>query len=429
MAYDIDALKRKVVAKYPWFGSVAAGVEYIETTDIRTTAGNGKAIFYNPEYLGSLTESEQLFSLAHEICHVAFNHIRRSEGKDKEIWKAATDAVINQFLKKDGLELAGGSVDYPEAIGYDAESYYEILLEQKLAIELVEGNMNRPQGSGGQSGDEDQDGERKLQQSSEEDDHSMWEDALEDEKDEEQENEEQLLKELEKIRELAGEMEDGELPPPDDGEGGGDDEDEEDENALLQKTVSQAGNSERRDIRSVPDIGNAAPIIDWRMLLRDTVNYGVDWSMVHAVIEDGMVRPILEERPMPETEIVLDTSWSVDEDLLRNFLRECKNILQLSKLKAGCFDTVFYGFTDIRTEEDIENMTFEGGGGTDFNAAVEAFSLRVDNRIVFTDGEAPMPEKPLDAIWMVYGGEKIEPAGGRVIHITDEQLERLKRRR
>ena len=118
----------------------------------------------------------------------------------------------------------------------------------------------------------------------------------------------------------------------------------------------------------------------------------------------------------------------MDDDLLRNFLRECKNILQRSRVWAGCFDTVFYGFHEIRTEEDIEQMPFEGGGGTDFDTAVDAFSLRVDNRIIFTDGEADMPSKPMDAVWMVYGEKTIDPAGGRVIHITPEQLEHLKGR-
>ena len=67
---------------------------------------------------------------------------------------------------------------------------------------------------------------------------------------------------------------------------------------------------------------------------------------------------------MPETEIVLDTSGSINEVFLKNFLRECKNILQHTKLKVGCFDTEFYGFHEIRTEEDIEKMRLEGGGGT-----------------------------------------------------------------
>ena len=47
------------------------------------------------------------------------------------------------------------------------------------------------------------------------------------------------------------------------------------------------------------------------------------------------------------------------------------------------------------------------------------------NKIIFTDGEASMPEKPIDAIWIVFGGTKINPRGGRVIDITEEQLQRL----
>ena len=54
-----------------------------------------------------------------------------------------------------------------------------------------------------------------------------------------------------------------------------------------------------------------------------------------------------------ETEIVLDTSGSIDDKLLRNFLRECKNILNFYKIKVGCFDTKFYGFTEIKNMKDI----------------------------------------------------------------------------
>ena len=125
---------------------------------------------------------------------------------------------------------------------------------------------------------------------------------------------------------------------------------------------------------------------------------------------------------------MLDTSGSIDDTLLKNFLRECKNILPHSKLKVGCFDDIFYGFHEIRTEEDIENMEFVGRGGTNFNAAVEAFTRRVDNKIIFTDGEGYEPEKPLDAIWIIYGDEDIKPKGGKVIRISEEQLSELSSR-
>jgi len=213
-------------------------------------------------------------------------------------------------------------------------------------------------------------------------------------------------------------------------EEGGDEKKQEDDDDLSDeytvpraRIVSDAGNSINRDTRTVPGIGSALPVIDWRAALRDTIVHDVDWSFANALLEDGVVRPALKEQTMPETEIVLDTSWSVDEELLRKFLRECKNILLRSKLRVGCFDTTFYGFHDILTEQDIDDMAFEGGGGTDFNAAAGAFSLRVDNRIIFTDGKAPMPEMAPEAIWMVYGDEKINPVNGTVIHITPEHWE------
>ena len=177
--------------------------------------------------------------------------------------------------------------------------------------------------------------------------------------------------------------------------------------------------------RNITDIGRAKPLIDWRYVLREAIKYDVDWSYKNAYIEDGVITANLEELPTPETEIVLDTSGSINETLLKNFLRECKNILQHSRLKVGCFDTMFYGFTEIRTEEDIENMRFQGGGGTNFNAAVNAFSRRVENKIIFTDGEARMPDTSIDAIWIVFGGKQIKPQGGKVINITDEQLEKI----
>ena len=56
---------------------------------------------------------------------------------------------------------------------------------------------------------------------------------------------------------------------------------------------------------------------------------------------------------------------------------------------------------------------------------VNAFTRRVENKIIFTDGKAPMPEKVLDAIWIVFGGKQIHPKGGKVINITIEQLNKL----
>ena len=425
MKYDIAALKRKMLVKYPFFGSVVASVGYKENRDIPTAGTDGETIYYNPDYLESLSVEEQTFVFAHEVCHIAFNHILRSEGKDPELWNIATDGVINQFLKRDGLKMAKGGVDMAEAINYDAEQLYEKLLQEKKQ------NQQQQRSSGGGSSQEEK------QQDVGHDTHSMWEQAVKKHNEEQEKSgkKESLLDKLlgkDKKDKEKSELEKKQEELEGMGEKDAFKKNLEDRKKQLEelkeaisKQASQAGTSTNRDIRTFNDIGTAKPIVDWRYILREAINFDIDWSYKNATLEDGVVVANLEEQPMPETEIVLDTSGSINETLLKNFLRECKNILQHTKLKVGCFDTEFYGFHEIRTEEDIENMRFEGGGGTNFNVAVGAFSRRVENKIIFTDGEASMPDMPLDAIWIVFGGEKINPRGGRVIHITPEQLDRL----
>ena len=69
-------------------------------------------------------------------------------------------------------------------------------------------------------------------------------------------------------------------------------------------------------------------------------------------------------------------------------------------------------------------MKFEGGGGTDFDVAVGAFTNKVVNRIVFTDGYAPMPKKPVRAIWVVIGDTEIHPEGGKVIYLNRHEFDK-----
>ncbi|MDO4815748.1 MAG: VWA-like domain-containing protein [Bacillota bacterium] len=174
------------------------------------------------------------------------------------------------------------------------------------------------------------------------------------------------------------------------------------------------------------EIGKSTKTFDWRRILRQNGSFDVDWSYRNAVVEDGIVRPTLETIPVAVTEILLDTSGSIDEPLLMRFLQECRSILPYSKVRVGCFDTQFYGFKDINTFSDLENMVFEGRHGTSFSAAVNAFSGRADNRIIFTDGDAPMPSQRMDIIWIVFGGKRIRPNGGRVFYVDDDLLKRLK---
>lgn len=541
MNFDIETIKKKLLVKYPFFGSVVANVKYKENKNVATAATDGQIIYYNLEFAEKLNIDEQIFLIAHEVCHIAFDHVLKIEGKDPELWNIATDAVINAFLKKDGLTIIKGGVDIAEAIKYDAEQLYEKLLKEKKEKQKQESQkqqqksqgdkqQNKLKGSqtqqsksqqeknskqqtkdnsekqneqnksepgkneqsysgksqenqsqdssqqnnnsffGTPSGDQEQkenkdnerDGESSSQIKNEQkdsqldgnssqqgenqkekqdvghDSHSLWEDAVKKHKEKQSKEEKDNLSKEEshtdktqnKTDKTAVEKKQEECKKI--GEKESFKKNREEKKKMLEKLKEQimkqafqAGSNTSENIRKVTDIGTDKPLIDWRYVLREAIKYDVDWSYRNATIENGVVVPRLEKLPTPEAEIVLDTSGSIDEILLRNFLRECKNILKYSRLKVGCFDTKFYGFHEIRTEKDIENMEFVGGGGTDFDVAVGAFTRRVENKIIFTDGIASMPQKPMNVIWIVFGGKKITPKGGKVIQIDEKQLKKL----
>ena len=458
MSTDIDSIKRKLLIKYPTFGSVIANLEFQKSIDIATAGTDGKVLLYNPKFLGDLSEKQQIFIFAHEVCHVAFEHIFRSEGKDKRLWNIATDSVINALLIQDGLPMVEGGVNIPEAINYDAEEMYNKLLEEekkKQEQQSQKGNQgqqdkhNNQEQENSQGSQGQQDGQNSQEQQEENDighdTHSLWDKAIEERKKEQQEQaenkkqEQKQTKKKEKTEETEGkEQEKRETEEKSKFTEQGERETfkqnkierrkqlQELSRELANKASHEAGDGIQREGKRLSDIGIATPLIDWRKLLRQAIRYDEEYTRKNARMRNGYFRHRIEQIPMPEAEILLDTSGSVSEVLLKNFLRECKNILDNSKVKVGCFNTEFHGFTELKNPEDIDNMRFPIGGGTDFNAAVGAFSRKAPNKIIFTDGEADMPRETVrNVIWVVFGDEKINPKGGKVINITGEQLRRL----
>jgi len=428
MSTNINSIKRNLIDRYPFFGSIIDSLDYVETKNCVSyngspTAGtNGNTIYYHPDFIENLTESQQTFVFAHEVCHIAFDHINRGKDKDQEVWNYATDSVINAFLKKDGLELVDGVVDIPWAIRYDAEEMYKKLMKKKQRQQKKNNQNNNQQNNNPKDVGHDT--------------HSLWDeksiDKIKDEVIKEMQKqftemgEKEVLKQktkseikemLKKLKKVLEDMQKGKKTS--DGE----------ESFGFGIGGKGAGTETLEESISFDDVGTSYPLINWPLILKKPIEIvELDWSYQNAYLEDGVVSANLEESSYLlsyETEIVLDTSGSINDDLLRSFLRECKNILNFSKIKVGCFDTKFYGFTEIKNMKDIDEFTFVGRGGTNFDVAVDAFSQNADNKIIFTDGEASMPYKDFDAIWVVFGNTKINPKDGKVIYIDKNKLIKL----
>ena len=179
----------------------------------------------------------------------------------------------------------------------------------------------------------------------------------------------------------------------------------------------EAGKESQAHAIELDDPGLAAAVAGLAEMLEPSMQMDFDW-FPGSTIRDGMLRYDFKPYPVAHAEILLDTSASVDAQLLRYFVRAVKALMREDAVvRVGCFDTRFYGFQDVNTEEDIEKLEFHGAGGTDFNVAVEAFTGDAENQIIFTDGYAEMPETPCSCVWVVYGSMPVHPLGGRVIYV------------
>jgi len=139
---NIEFIKKDLVSKFPHFAEIINNCDFVVDKNIPSVATDGKAIYYNPDFMTSITEEQQKFAIINAILHVAFNHNNRAEGKDQLLWNIATDAIINENLKREGLSAVEGSINIPGAINYSAEELYNKLLEEKEAKSIQPENWN-----------------------------------------------------------------------------------------------------------------------------------------------------------------------------------------------------------------------------------------------------------------------------------------------
>ena len=330
---DLQELRRDLSSRFPQWGERIDRLDIQSALGVRPVDNDGRSLYYNERLMSYYTQETQLFYLAQQLLHLQLSHFARGAGRDRVIWKRASDAVVNLMLRQEGFTVPGDAVWLPRAEGLSAEAVYELLYEQRT-----------------------------------------------EQPDEERETEEQQ-------RDAA--------PDP---------------------RSKQAGGETSAEERAIDDPGLAVLVNGLAELLEPSMQLDFDWFPGNT-IRDGVLGHEFRPYPVAHAEILLDTSASVDADLLRAFVRGVKGLLrQDAVIRVGCFDTRFYGFQEVRRDRDIDRLQLSGAGGTDFHAAIAAFTGDAENRIIFTDGLAEMPEQRCDVIWVVYGDHVIHPVGGRVLY-------------
>ena len=523
---DIKYIRGKVLRKFPLLGVTMASLETYPDSKIKTACTDGKNIYYSPKFFAKLSDEEKVFVYAHEVMHVAFNHIMRSKGRHHKLWNIATDSVINQILKEEGLPLVKGGVNIEEALNKSAEEMYEKLLkereekrkqkEEEEKNKQKENNSQTPQGSPEQQGDGQEQGENPQNQvnNNQQEENNEQNNQADNEQTENPADEEQRdngdSEEENSDAENSGEENDDTSDNEEDGDEfdediyddlDDDNEDvghadhqiwkqavEEAEKQLAEQSAQQMGNAgsggnggsgggnangERSDdgdgefekgfaagnkeeraqqikrarqmlekskaeatggksFGSVGEISRGEEVVDWKKLLKNSIEKEeMRWSYRRSSAENNYMARVeeLESDGQAETEVMLDVSGSVNEKMIKEFLRQLKPILKSSKLKVGCFDDRIYDFAEIKKDKDIDEFKVPGGGGTNLDKAVRAFSKsKKVNKIVFTDGYAwgsDMPQDDLkgtNVIWLVYDNRDFHPCCGKVIYVDKKQF-------
>lgn len=423
--------KRLLLLKYPRFGEelAHANIEYRTDLKYHTAATDGKNVYFDPDYLKSLSDDDKIFLLAHELMHIKFKHAFRSidkngQKRDPNIWNETTDAIINANLQRDGFNIKKGYINEPNAKYYSAEELYQKKLKEK------KDNQN----DNNSDSNKENDGEDKIQ-----DDHSLWEEAFEKAKE---------SKERSDNSDISPKKEKRQIDPNDIDERFEFEENRKERSKKAKEYLQKQKEALLRHTRNITNsekinlgsVGESNSSIDWKSLLRREIERTETiWSQRRSIAENNYAYR-LEENEIEdeaETEVMIDVSGSVDLDMVKAFLRMLKPILKESKLRVGCFNEKYWGMTEMKSIKDIDNFTIpqESRGRyawtEDWDLAVRSFSKNKTNKInkiIFTDGlpqPGTMPKEDLKnekVIWLVYENKNFNPCCGKVIFLTKEQL-------
>ena len=114
---SISRLKINLVRKRPFYGVILMKLNDMKesnTTNIMST--DGENIYYNKKYMEQLNEAERNFYLLHQLYHCIFMHPSRMINKDIKIANIAADFLVNYYIdmEKNEFKKAGIIINIPK---------------------------------------------------------------------------------------------------------------------------------------------------------------------------------------------------------------------------------------------------------------------------------------------------------------------------
>lgn len=384
--------------------------------ECETAATDGVRIYFGPDFLENLTDSQIDIVMMHEILHVALQHCSRYGDFEPERFNIACDIVVNSLI----LESMGGNrknirlgkygelmhetPDGKEGAKFTAEEVYAMLpamngkkSKNKMPGSKVKGNGG---GSGGKNGgdggsdDSDSNGNGVF------DDHEKWKNTADD----------NTLRE-EWQKRIIDAAEAVSIRDPSDQRG------------LLPAFAKRIIKELRK------------PQTDWRSILNEFVQEEIcDYSFSppdRRFGDSDFFLPDFNEKDETVKNILfmIDTSGSMSDDMITAAYSEVKGAIDQfnGKLEGllGFFDAAVIPPTPFSDEDEFMVIKPKGGGGTDFEVIFRYVAEHMTDEppasiIILTDGYAPFPDEEkangIPVLWLL-NNNNVEPPWGKIARI------------
>jgi len=355
--------RNRLLINNPFFGVLTLKLELVDTEQVPTAAVDGVHMYYNPEWIGTLTNPQVEGLVAHEVMHCVYKHMTRRKERKPGKWNNAADYVINTGLIDAGFELPpDGLID---------DQYRDMSTDHVYTL-LPDNPNDEPGCAWGlvQDGDFKSSGQRQEQDQD-------WTIAIR-----------QAATVAKQQGNLPGNLEqliDGLL-----------------ESKVPWKEVL-------RNFMTQPKKN------DYTMLKPN-----------RRFINDDLYLPSMYSEGLGDVVITVDTSGSISTKELEEFQSEINCILedtQPEKVYVLYCDTDVHKDVDEFSSDDLPvQLTMRGGGGTDFTAPfewVKEQGINPDAFIYFTDlyGNCSAEEPWYPTMW-ICTTDKSDVPFGTVIHMS-----------
>ncbi|MDY3200099.1 MAG: VWA-like domain-containing protein [Arcobacter sp.] len=364
--------KSQLTTKHPYFGMLASRLKHEENESIRAYASNGKRFLYNPAFVESCSIEELSFVLTNCVMHHILSHQQRKLKRKGFLWQLATDFAINNLLFKNGVKIPKGANFDKKYKNMYAEEIYEELKKERIeaGFDAFEEDVNEKK--------QEQNDENKFTKV------KNIEENL-DERDEEQ---------WEYASTLAKEV-------------------------AIRKSLMPLGFE--RLAKKVE-----AKNIDWKFELYNAINRHMRNNYAFMPpnkkhLYRGFALPSLTSDTLSLI-VAIDTSGSIQEEILGAFVEEFKTIMQnfpAVNIELLIADAKIQGHYSFKNAQDID-FVLKGGGGTDYRPVfdyIDANFPMSSMLLYFTDGDGIFPRIPpsYEVLWALSNRKDRIPFGRSIV--------------